>query len=108
MTTPTQAHIRRVVRAVAPHMDSNQTAAFSRELEYLIARTYDVQYPALRARDFIPIDSSIPEYAQSFVWRSYDQVAAAKIIASYADDLPRVDIVGQEVAQAIRDIGASY
>lgn len=108
MTTTLQEHIRREVRRAVPHMDSSQTAMFSRELEHLIARTYDVKYPHLRAREFIPVDTSVPASAQSFVWRSYDQVGAAKIIANYADDLPVSDVTAKEVAQAIKSLGAAY
>lgn len=112
MTTAAQNLMKRsarlVAKALVPRMDANETAAFARELEYVLAQTYDKKYPDLKARLFIPVNSEIPAYAESFVWYSYDQVGAAKIIANYADDLPASDVVAKQVSQIIRDLGTSY
>lgn len=88
--------------------DANETATFTRKLEYVIARTYDKKYPDLRARDFLPVNSEVPSGAESFVWRSFDYYGQARIIANFADDLPLVDIIAGEQAQILRSVGDGY
>ena len=38
----------------------------------------------------------------------YDAVGVAKIIANYADDLPRADVVAEEIPVKLADLGAAY
>jgi hypothetical protein len=88
--------------------DAGETAAMARQLEYVKAETYEVKYLNLQARELIPVDGSVPSGAQSFVWYSWDWVGMAKIIANYADDLPKVQILGKEHIQGIKSLGDSY
>lgn len=88
--------------------DAGETATFTRALEYVITETYKVEYPDLRARDFIPINSRVPSGAQSFVWRLWDWAGMAKIISNHADDLPTVEIMAAEKAQGIVSVGIGY
>lgn len=88
--------------------DAGETAAFQRQLEYVIAETYRVEYPDLRAKDFIPVDTRVPSGAESFVWRLWDYAGMAKIISNFADDLPTVEILGAEKAQGIKSVGVGY
>jgi hypothetical protein len=88
--------------------DSGETAAFLRELTFVVSKTYDRKYPEHKARKFIPVNSSIPAGAESFVWRSYDYAGAAKIISHFADDLPMVAVIAGEVAQGIKSLGDAY
>lgn len=88
--------------------DAGETATFTRQLEHVITEVYRVQYPELRAQDFIPLDTSVPSGAQSFVWRIWDWRGMAKILDSYADDLPTVEIMGAERAQVIHSLGVGY
>lgn len=88
--------------------DAGETAMFARQLEFIKAQTYDIKYLPLKARTFIPVDSSVPSGAESFTWRAFDWAGFAKILANYADDLPKVDVIAAEVTQAIKSLGASY
>lgn len=97
-----------VKRDDGQRLDAGETAAFARELEVVKAKTYDVKYLNLKARTFIPLDSEVPSGAESFTWRSWDWAGMAKILANYADDLPKVDIIGTEVSQGIKSLGDSY
>jgi hypothetical protein len=91
-----------------PHLDSNETVFFTRQLEAVKARTYDVKYSELKAMRLLPVNSSINPGADTITWRSYDRVGQARVIADYAKDFPRVDVYGVEKTQAVRDIGASF
>jgi hypothetical protein len=97
-----------VRREDGERLDAGETGMFARQLEIVKAKTYDVKYLNLKARQFIPLDSSIPNGAESFVWRSWDWAGMAKILANYADDLPKVDVLGEERTQGIKSLGDSY
>lgn len=89
-------------------LDANESIFFGRELEHIKAKTYDVKYPLLKATQLIPVSTEAGPGAEVITYEQYDQVGTAKIIASYADDLPRVDIKGKEFSAKVRSIGESY
>lgn len=88
--------------------DAGETAAFLRQLEFVYSTTYDVKYAALRAREFIPVDSSVPTGADSYTYQQWDMIGEAKIISNFGDDLPRVDVQGKEFTAPIRSLGNAY
>lgn len=89
-------------------LDAAQSAFFSRELESIKSKTYDIKYPELKVRRLFPVSFEAGPGAESIVYQQFDQVGIAKIIASYADDLPRADIVGREFTARVKSLGASY
>lgn len=90
------------------NLDADTSVFFSRELEHIKAKSYDVQYQDLLARQLFPTDNSAGAYARSITYRTYDRVGMAKIISSYAKDLPRADIAGFETTSPVRVIGLSF
>lgn len=88
--------------------DANESIFFARELEVIKARTYDIKRPMLSALDLIPVDTSAGAGAEYITYRQYDAVGTAKIIANYANDLPRADVVAKEFSSPVRGIGNSY
>ena len=84
------------IYAQLPHLDANESAFFQRELEYVKSNTYDVKYPELKARRLFPLNPEVDPGATKITYQQYDQTGIAKIIANYADDLPRADIKGKE------------
>lgn len=88
--------------------DAGEGIFFARQLEFVRAKTYDVQRPALSAWELFPIDTSVPAGAKTITWRQWDSVGIAKIIGAYADDLPRAGISAVETTTPIRSIGNSY
>jgi hypothetical protein len=90
------------------NMDAGETVFFARQLEYIRPKIYDVKRPKLSALTTFPIDSSVPEWAERVTYRMYDATGYAKIIASYADDLPMVGINATEFSSPIRSIGDAY
>lgn len=89
-------------------VDSNETAAFTRQLQFIETEIYTTEYPANRAREFIPVDGSVPNWAESFVWRIWDWAGMAKIITRFSDDLPAVDVMAAEKIQKVESIGDSF
>ena len=90
------------------HLDANETAFFARELEFVKARSYDIQYPEMKAFQLIPISTEAGEGAEAITYAQFEEVGLARIIESYANDLPRADIRGKEYTTRVRSIGVSY
>ena len=89
-------------------LDANESVFFARQLEYIRPKAYDIKRAALSAMTLFPVDTSLPAGANTITYRQYDQVGSAKIIASYADDLPRADVTAKEFTSPIKGIGNSY
>lgn len=90
------------------NLDANESAFFTRQLEYVKNQTYDIKRTALSALKLMPVSTETPEGATTITYRQYDQVGMAKVIANYADDMPRADVSGKEFTSQIRSIGNSY
>jgi hypothetical protein len=84
------------------------TGQIARALLYVKRTVYEYKYPALRARDFIPVSHDAPAGADSITALMWNQVGQAKIIANHGDDLPRVDAsVGEDISP-VRTLGDAY
>lgn len=90
------------------YMDADAGFFFQRELEFIKSRSYDVQYADLQARDLFPVSNEGGMGVTAITYRTYDQVGAAKVINSYADDLPRADVSAKETTIPIRSVGISF
>lgn len=88
--------------------DTSYTAALERDLEFVKSQTYDVKYPEIKFRKFIPIDNSVDPGAESIAYKQWDEVGMAKIISNYADDLPMVDALGEKFTSPIHSVGDAY
>jgi len=89
-------------------LDANESIFFARQLEYIRPKLYDVKRPLMSALQVFPIDRSVAEWAETITYRMYDATGIAKIIASYADDLPMVGINGKEFASKVKSLGDAY
>jgi hypothetical protein len=90
------------------NLDSAQTMFFARELEAKKAATYDVIRAPLKAFELIPVSTEAGPGAETISYEQYDITGIAKIIANYADDLPRADVKGKEFFAPVKSIGNSY
>lgn len=97
-----------VARHANLRLDAGETASLAKQLEHVYAKTYDVKYGEHKARRFIPIDTSVDAAAEFYTYRQWDMFGMAKLVANYADDLPRVDALAKEYPAAIKSLGASY
>jgi hypothetical protein len=88
--------------------DANESVFFARQLEYVKSKTFDIKRVALNALMLMPVSTEIPEGATTHTYRQFDQVGMAKVIANYANDLPRADVTGKEFTSPIRSIGNAY
>jgi len=88
--------------------DANEVAIISRQLEYIKAATYDVEYISSQWRKFIPPGNDVEAWAQEYGFDAWDRVGRAKIIANYADDLPYVDAFVRRTRAQIKGLGDAY
>ena len=103
---------RRAVEAILQHdeerRDANETAVFARQLEDIDTELHRVVYPELRGEQIVPVRTAIHEGAEEHTYRVLDGVGVSRVIASYTEDLPRVDVQGREVTTKLFGHGASY
>jgi hypothetical protein len=91
------------------NLDAQESAFFARELEQIKSRTYDIVYPDLKGRMFVPASQEPADPgAETITYQQFDRFGMAKMIANYADDLPRVDVAGKEFTTPVRSLGASF
>lgn len=105
---PNPVELRYIEHTGAFNEDAGESIFFARELEYIKSKAYDIKYPELSAMALMPISTEAGEGAESITYKQYDSVGMAKIIANYADDLPRADVTGREFTSPVRGIGISY
>lgn len=90
------------------NLDAAGDVFFARQLEYVQAKIYEFQYPAFKAYQYIPINFDIPAGAEYVTATQYQSVGRARIINSYADDLPEAGLIGTQLTNPVVSIGSSY
>lgn len=88
----------------------NQDAGLftARQLEMVRNKIYEEKLPAMNGLALVPISHEAPEWAETLTEKTFDMVGMAKIIANYADDLPRADVAMSERAIKVKGLGAAY
>nr|WP_315116512.1 DUF2184 domain-containing protein [uncultured Neisseria sp.] len=96
------------VQNMGQKFNEDQSVFVARELDYVKAKVYEKKRPPMLGLSLIPQESDAPEWAETITYKVYDVVGMAKIIANYADDLPRADVEGKEHTIRVKTIGNSY
>jgi hypothetical protein len=99
-------NIQRMV--LSNNFDANETLFLERELTQLRAKMFDVVFPPSKARSFAPKATDIAASADTYSFKVYRPVGMAKIVAYKGGDIPRVDVVADEVLGKVKPIGAAY
>lgn len=89
-------------------LDAGETANLARALIYSRAQSIDVIYAKTGFRTTLPLNTSVPEGAETYAIPQYDLAGQAKLITNYADDLPRVNVAMTENTVKIKSYGTSY
>jgi hypothetical protein len=92
----------------ANRLDAAERVYFRTKLEAVDTELYEVQYPDLVARDLIPTQPGIPDWASVYTWTMLDKTGKAKIISGDASDIPRVRAKASQGAKIIKDVAASH
>lgn len=90
-----------------PTMDDGMGFYIS-QLANLEAKIYEAKYTNINFAEMIPVDTSYPEWADSWDYISYDAVTLGKFIGSSADDLPSVQASANKTSVPIGYAGNSF
>lgn len=99
---------RAYIQNVAAHNDEAFSFFLARELTQIRARVLEVAKAPMNAFRIFPVQTEIAPGAATAIQRVYDSTGMAKVIANYADDLPRADAVGKEIVSKVVTVGDSY
>ena len=80
----------------------------ARELETILARSFEVEYADIKYSSLIPISTEVGTGADSYTYRVFDKQGSMKVIQDKAQDLPRADVLRKEVTNPVRSLGASF
>lgn len=100
--------VQNVIRKKVRRLDAGETANLARALLYLRAQSIDVIYAKTAFRQVLPVKTDIPEGATTYSVPQFDITGQAKLITSFADDLPRVNVSQAENTVKIQSYGTSY
>lgn len=90
------------------NLDAAGDIFFARQLEFIQSKVYEFEYPAFKAFEFIPINYDIPPGAEFVTSTGFQSVGRARVINSYADDLPEAGLLGIQLTNPVISIGSSY
>jgi hypothetical protein len=88
--------------------DSKYTAVLERALDYVKTKTYDIVYPAFKARQLIPVDNEAPAGAKTMTYQQWDAFGIANIISNFADDIELVDVLAEDFTVKLHPLGLGY
>lgn len=104
--------------AVKPYdrMDAAESVFFSRQMESIDARVYREPLADLKGRSMLPLITGVHPDLPVYTYRGFEFIgargnstqAAPTPLASGADDLKRVDVLGSEASQVIKTYGKAY
>jgi len=89
-------------------LDSQGQIFFARQLELIKTETFDYEYHELKADSLIPVNTEGDLGVETITYRRFSKRGYAKIISDYATDIPRVDILGEEVTVSVKTVAAAY
>lgn len=111
------AGIERIHQALIVHraivygedrLDANETTVLTQQLEYMRARTADIERPAFKARMLVPITTEVDPGAETWAYSQWDRVGMAKIVANYADDIPKVATFAKKFVNTVETLALGY
>ncbi|MCP4481410.1 MAG: DUF2184 domain-containing protein [bacterium] len=88
--------------------DAQDLLYFERELEHILAKTYEKRFPEIKTRKLFPVSFEVPNWAENITYYELEDVGDAKAGSTYADDLPAADIVRSRNTSPIIPILTSY
>lgn len=109
-----QRAARRVLdfHGMLDHADANVSgfvAGFARQLEYVYPEVERLVFSQLKARTLIPVDTSVPNWAETFTYRQMGEIQRnAAIALSYTDDAPQPELYANEFPQRIFSLTSAY
>lgn len=89
-------------------LDANESIFFVLELQHIEAQVVEIEYQELMARQIIPVSMEANPADETIAYYQFDKTGNAKVVSDYANDFPRVDLLGQKFVSNIRSLGDSF
>lgn len=89
-------------------LDAGESLWLNRELQFVEETSYETVYEENIAREIIPTQDNIPDWAGSYSWSMAQDFGKAKIVSNMSDDIPRVDRTRTEEIKLIKFIADAY
>ncbi len=90
-------------------LDAQSALAFLvNQLSFIEPEVYKIQYPDYAYEEFIPVDTSAPEWIKTIEFFSLDLVGSAQWLAGGADDIRKADAIRARGSHAIYLAGVGY
>ena len=83
-------------------------AFYISQLANLEAKVYQSKYTNINFAELVPVNTAVPEWADSWDYISFDAVTLGKFIGSSADDLPNVALNANKSSVPIGYAGNQY
>ena len=87
---------------------TSQTVFLKQQLNHVLNMAFQETFPALKARNFIPVNRSIPQAAETVSARIWDSYGEAKVLNPNADDFPSVSVGQREAFAPIKSLGCFF
>lgn len=97
-----------VFKSRGRRLDANGSLFLGRELLFVKADIERTIYETIRAREFVPIDTSVPKWAKAYAIRRMNWTGKARKGTRMSDDAPRVDANMSEEQGKLAYHEASY
>lgn len=88
--------------------DAATTAYVARQLEYLRPAMFEIQYPALKGKRWVPINSSMPLGAEQYTITIMDGVGEVKHVKDFGKDISRVEVSTRQASMGVFNMAISY
>jgi hypothetical protein len=91
-------------------LDADETNMLALALEDMRTKVFEAEYPELKARSVLAVDSDVDPGADVFSYEEEDWFGDVKIISDngYAQDLPSVETKARKITHTIVSIGNGY
>lgn len=89
-------------------LDAGETGFIAKQLEYVMAQTYDIMYGPLQFRTFLPVNNEVPTGAETFSYDQWSLIGLAKIITSWSDAVPDVSAFVARFTADVKHLALKY
>lgn len=90
------------------HLDANESAFLSRQLEHVRAQSFDILFPELKGRRMVPVDNSVDPGAETIRYAQYESVGSAEMAKDYGEDAPTADVKSGEFTHGVFGMKVKY
>jgi hypothetical protein len=92
----------------AARIDANEVAFTVRGLEFVFQETYDVEYPELKAKSLLPLNTRVPTGANTYTYFQWDRTGECKFITNYANDFSQAEVQLKEFTGKVAALGNGF